>query len=95
MNHRCCTICGKPIVLVPSATERARKYGETPRYYLNLFREHANCALRVRREETSALLRELEAARVKRWRYVPDGLPQRSAGSDGGAGPIAEEGRDA
>lgn len=71
MSHRCCTICGKPIVLVPSAVERARKYGESPRYYLNLFREHADCALRVRREETSALMQSLREAQDGRRYRLP------------------------
>ena len=42
-KHRNCTVCNKPIVLVPSAAERAKKYGQTPAYYLNLFTTHSEC----------------------------------------------------
>lgn len=52
-----CTICGKPIVLAPSAAERAAKYGGKPSDYSRLFREHADCVLRKRKEETSELCR--------------------------------------
>jgi hypothetical protein len=52
-----CSICDQPIVLIPSAEERARKYGETPAFYTKLFSTHVDCAIRRRREETSELLR--------------------------------------
>jgi len=52
-----CTICNKPIVLVPSAEERARKYGKSASYYRNLFTTHADCVLAQRKAETSALIR--------------------------------------
>ena len=54
-----CTICGKPIKLVPSAAERAAKdvTGKSAAYYTSLFTEHSACDLKKRREETSALLR--------------------------------------
>jgi hypothetical protein len=53
-----CTICKKPIVLVPSAAERAAKdvTGKTAAYYTGLFTEHAECALRKRSEEVTLLL---------------------------------------
>jgi len=56
-----CTICGKPIVLVPSAKERAAKdtTGKTAAYYTSLFTEHADCSLKKREEETSALMERL------------------------------------
>ena len=41
-----CTICGKPIVLVPSAEERARKYGGKPEDFTKLFTAHTDCFLR-------------------------------------------------
>lgn len=58
-----CTICGKPIILVPSAKERAAKdvTGKTAAYYTSLFREHADCALKKRGEETSALMERLRS----------------------------------
>lgn len=56
-----CTICHKPIVLVPSAEERAKKYGDHPaRYYTALFTEHADCTLRKRNDETLALMRRIK-----------------------------------
>lgn len=55
-----CTVCGKPIVLVPSATERARKFGITPEQYTALFIMHADCLLRKREAETKELI-----ARIK------------------------------
>lgn len=46
-KHRNCTICGKPIILVPSAEERARKdvTGKSAKYYLDLFTAHAQCQI--------------------------------------------------
>lgn len=55
-----CTICSKPIVLVPSATERAAKYGNTPAFYTRLFRQHADCQLKKRAEDTTELMRRLK-----------------------------------
>ncbi len=54
-----CTICKKPIVLVPSAAERARKdvTGKTAAYYTSLFTEHATCTLAKRERETLELMR--------------------------------------
>ena len=51
-----CTICGKPITLVPSAKERADKYGGKPSDYTKLFREHSACALDKRERETRELM---------------------------------------
>lgn len=53
-----CTLCGKPVVLVPSAKERAEKLGGTPGDYTRLFTAHANCQLRKRAEDTLALMRQ-------------------------------------
>ena len=52
-----CTICGKPIVLVPSAQERADKFGGRPSDYTNLFTQHSDCALAKCHQDTSALMR--------------------------------------
>jgi hypothetical protein len=57
-KHNLCTLCGKPIVLVPSALERARKYGGTPAHYRDLFKEHVACTLAKREADTRALLRQ-------------------------------------
>jgi hypothetical protein len=54
-----CAICGKPIVLVPSANERARKYGGSAQFYRDLFSEHVDCALKKRDEETLVLIRKM------------------------------------
>lgn len=54
-----CTICGKPIVLVPSAAERAAKdvTGKPASYFTSLFTEHSLCAVRKRQADTLALMR--------------------------------------
>lgn len=54
-----CKHCGKPIVLVPSATERAAKFGGEAREYTRLFTYHAECTLKVRAEGTTELIRRL------------------------------------
>lgn len=43
-----CTICGKPIRLVPSAAERAEEYGGMFDKYTMLFTEHAACTIKQR-----------------------------------------------
>lgn len=54
-----CKHCGKPIVLVPSAAERAAKdvTGKPASYYANLFQYHDACQLELRQEATSKLMR--------------------------------------
>lgn len=54
-----CTICGKPIVLVPSAAERAAKdvSGKSAAYYTSLFTTHSECAVAKREQDTLALMR--------------------------------------
>lgn len=54
-----CTECGKEIVLVPSAKERADKVGGKPSDYTKLFTVHTECAIAKRDKETSELLRRL------------------------------------
>jgi hypothetical protein len=54
-----CTICGKPIVLMPSAQERARKFGGKPSDYTKLFTEHATCTVEKRSASAIALTRRL------------------------------------
>lgn len=49
-----CTLCGAPIVLVPSAQERAVKYGGTANDYTRLFTSHSSCFLEKRNRDTSA-----------------------------------------
>ena len=55
-----CTICGKPIVLVPSAKERSEKYGEPPSYYTKLFTTHTQCFLEKRERDTRELMKRLK-----------------------------------
>ncbi len=52
-----CAICHKPIVLVPSAADRAAKHGGSPSDYTALLTTHAECAVRKREAESVALMR--------------------------------------
>lgn len=56
-----CTICSKPIVLVPSATERAKTGGGKPSDYTKLFTVHVECAVAKREQETLRLMRKINA----------------------------------
>lgn len=51
-----CTYCGRDIVLVPSAKERAKKYGKPAKHYTNLFTIHEDCQIQKRNAELSKLL---------------------------------------
>lgn len=52
-----CKRCDKPIVLAPSAAERAKKYGGTPSSYEKLFEYHSDCLLELRRLGVQELMR--------------------------------------
>jgi hypothetical protein len=54
-----CTICGNPIILVPSAKERAKKdaTGKPASYYTKLFTAHSQCVIEKRERETVELIR--------------------------------------
>jgi hypothetical protein len=52
-----CSICSKPIVLVPSAAERARKYGGKASDYTRLFSAHTNCQLTKNKASLSDLIK--------------------------------------
>ena len=54
-----CTICKKPVVLVPSATERAAKAGGKPSDYTKLFTMHTACQIAKRKAETLELMRRI------------------------------------
>ena len=54
-----CTICKTPVILSPSAGERAKKFGETAQYYIDLFPNHATCIIAKRNAETSALIKSM------------------------------------
>lgn len=65
-----CTICNKPIILTPSAKERAAKYGGKPSDYTALFTEHSDCAIKKRNEDTLELMRQTTQQREnERGRY--------------------------
>ena len=53
-----CLHCGKPIILIPSAAERAATdvTGKTASYYTELFTYHAKCTLQLRCYSLSKLL---------------------------------------
>lgn len=56
-----CTICGKKIVLVPSAQERARKFGGEPSDYAKMFTTHSDCAVKKRSQDSTDLMRRIVA----------------------------------
>ena len=51
-----CTICHKPIVLTPTAKERATKFGGKPSDYTNLFPTQSACFIAKRSADTRELL---------------------------------------
>lgn len=54
-----CSICNKPVILVPSAKERARTGGGKASDYTALFTAHADCVLEKRKKETDALIKRI------------------------------------
>ena len=54
-----CTICHKPVILNPSATERANKYGGSPQDYIKLFPTHSDCAIAKRNADVAETMRKL------------------------------------
>ena len=56
-----CKHCQKEIVLIPSAAERAKKFGGTPEDYTNLFQYHAPCALEVSAKGAADLIARIKA----------------------------------
>lgn len=54
MAHRKCTICGKDVVLTPSAKIRSErdKSGRSAQDYLDLFPTHGACAVAKRSQES-------------------------------------------
>ena len=56
-----CTICKKVIKLVPSAKERAAKYGGKPSDYTQLFTTHSTCAVAKRTQDSILLMRSIAA----------------------------------
>jgi len=56
-----CTLCHKPVVLHPTAAQRAERYGGTPRDYTILFPRHADCELKAREQATQELIQRLNS----------------------------------
>ena len=52
-----CTICHKPVELIPSAKERARKHGGKASEYIAMFSSHAECFVAKRSHDTSELIK--------------------------------------
>ena len=52
-----CTICKEKIVLVPSATERAKKFGGKASDYVKVFTTHAQCTIDKRNNTVLEFLR--------------------------------------
>lgn len=53
-----CKICNKPVVLVPSAKDRAAKFGGKPSDYTKLFDTHSTCLVNKRSAESVELMRQ-------------------------------------
>jgi hypothetical protein len=58
-----CKICNKPVVLAPSAKERAKKYGGEPEDYIKLFTTHGQCAVNRRESETLELINRINGGK--------------------------------
>lgn len=56
-----CSICGKPVYLRPSATERAHKFGGQPSDYKRLFSAHSECVVAKRSQDAVTLMRRIAA----------------------------------
>ena len=55
-----CTLCKKEIVLVPSAAERANRYGGNASDYTKLFTTHSECSIKKNKEDVSALIKRMK-----------------------------------
>ena len=55
-----CTYCNQPVVLSPSAAERAAKdvTGKSAAYYTQLFPNHATCSIAARSAEVIDAMRK-------------------------------------
>lgn len=62
MKHLNCRICGAPVVLSPSANQRAKNSGYSANYYRNLFPDHAQCVVAKNSKEVSDLMAKLRDA---------------------------------
>jgi len=55
-----CKFCGKPIVLVPSAQERAKSTGLPASNFTKMFQWHSECLVEYRNREASAFIKRLK-----------------------------------
>ena len=60
-----CTYCNKPIVLIPSAQERASRYGGKPSDYTKLFTYHDDCFRKHHENETRELIKRINTSHPK------------------------------
>lgn len=56
-----CKYCNKPVVLMPSAAERARRYGGVPADYTALFPNHSACEVAARSAQAVETMRKAVA----------------------------------
>jgi len=54
-----CRYCKKPIILIPSAEERAKKTGGKPSDYTRLFTSHSQCLVEARSRDARTLLNNI------------------------------------
>lgn len=56
-----CSVCGKPVILSPTAAERSQRFGQPPSYFTNIFTTHSTCMLMQREADVINLMRRLKA----------------------------------
>ena len=67
---RVCPYCNQPIVLNPSATERAKSTGLPVSYYTNLFTSHSECAVAERSRQSSELMTQITKVQKEKMTQV-------------------------
>ena len=60
-----CEYCNKRVVLVPSAAERSKKFGQPASFYTRLFKNHAACELKAREQGTKELMARLSGKKAR------------------------------
>jgi hypothetical protein len=60
-----CTICKQPVILHPTAEQRAKKFGGKAEDYTRLFLTHNTCELKKRAQETTDLMRRIVAQQAR------------------------------
>lgn len=59
-----CKYCNKPVILSPSAAERAKKSDKPASYYTALFPNHSECEVAARSAGSVALMRSIKKQRA-------------------------------